>query len=124
MNNGILSHNETTYSSCNLSPLVLSGAPAIIIGFDGSIKDVSSSAKQILHLRRPGTGETNFFSLVHKSHLYPVMRDVADIICRGKTSAHWLLRLKTSNESWKFFKTEVRKSVTGTEQINLLLNEI
>ena len=104
--------------------LTESGAPVIIIGFDGSIKDVSHSALNLMDFRMAESIEKNFFQLIHKNQLYPVMRDVADIICRGKTSASWLIRIRTSNGTWKWFKAEVQKSNACEACICVLLRTV
>lgn len=101
-----------------------SGAPIIIIGFDGSIKQVSGNALGMMGYTSAVAPDTSFFSLIHKNQLYTVMRDVADIICRGKQSAKWLLRLKSSNGTWKWFNTEVRKSHACDECIYIMLRSV
>ena len=87
MTNGLSSHPETFAKSLpGPSAPVASGTPMIVIGFDGSIMDVSATASNLVYGTRNKTSNLNFFSLVHKSHLYPVMRDVADIVCRWACS--------------------------------------
>lgn len=101
-----------------------SGAPVIIIGFDGSIIDASHTAQALMGYASELSLDTNFFTLIHKNQLYTVMRDVADIICRGKQQASWLIRLKSSGGSWKWFNAEVRKSHRCEDCIYVMLHSV
>ncbi|NND70090.1 MAG: hypothetical protein HKN43_00765 [Rhodothermales bacterium] len=120
--------NQLHYSSRDLAdekPANIHMAPAgpfIVIGFDGSIKDISPAIRNVVS--GSSIPAVNFFSLIHRNHLYPVMRDVADFVCRGKRNAQWLLRLKTAGGAWKFFKAEARRSALNQETITLLLRSV
>ena len=49
-----------------------------------------------------------FFSHVHRRNVQRVMRDLADMVCRGKQRTRWLLRLWTGNDRWRWYRAEVQ----------------
>ncbi len=81
--------------------------PLIIVGADGSIQYLSPTARRMLDYRQDQAVESSFFSLIDGKHLYQVMRDVADMVCHGKSRANWLLRLRAHSGRWKWFKADV-----------------
>lgn len=86
--------------------------PVVALGPDGCIEHLSNAARRLLELGPDQTVERSFFSLIHGKQLYPVMRDVADMVCHGKMQANWLLRLRTATGRWKWFKADVFNQIS------------
>jgi len=69
---------------------------------------LSATARRLLGYQPAQLVEASFFSLIHAKQLFQVMRDVADMVCHGKPSATWLVRLRTVSGRWQWFKADVR----------------
>lgn len=82
--------------------------PLVVLGPDGSMIHVSETARRLLGYQPAQAVEASFFSLIHSKQLFQVMRDVADMVCHGKPSATWLVRLRTVSGRWQWFKADVR----------------
>ena len=46
----------------------------------------------------------NFFSHVHQQNQRQVMRDRAHMVAHRKQWARWLLRLRTGNRRWRWYR--------------------
>jgi PAS domain S-box-containing protein len=95
-------------------------SPAIILNEDGTIKEASPSALRLLDYSAAATISPSFFSLVHGKNLYQVMRDVADMVCYGKARATWLLRLRTGEGRWRWYKVNATCDDQGSDRTILL----
>ncbi|GEM_PF-430843 len=96
--------------------------PALLLGVDGVIQHTTPAARHMLEYKSDQPIEPCFFSHVHGRNLYQVMRDVADMVCYGKASASWLLRLRTGQGRWRWYKASVKNQLNlgeGTILINL-----
>ncbi len=105
------------------SPLLLQ--PLITLDPEGTIVDATPVALRLLeHRERRGLG-TCFFSHVHGKNLHQVMRDVADMVYLGKSTASWLLRLRTGKGRWRWYKVSARHRIEDTEhRIQLILRDV
>ncbi|MEZ4695127.1 MAG: PAS domain-containing protein [Rhodothermales bacterium] len=74
---------------------------------DGSVRQLSPAARNLLEYSAADDVSESFFSMIHGRQLYQVMRDVADMVCHGKTRATWLVRMRTARGRWKWFKADV-----------------
>lgn len=104
-----------TLSRKRFQELVTPHTPALILDAEGSIQHATPAARQILEYKSAQPLTTCFFSHVHGKNLYQVMRDVADMVCYGKTSASWLLRLRTGQARWRWYKATVQNRLDRTE---------
>lgn len=82
--------------------------PLVVLSSDASILHLSPTARRLLGYKPNEPVEGSFFSLIHRKQLFPVMRDVADMVCHGKPNATWLVRLRTVSGRWQWFKADVR----------------
>lgn len=99
--------------------------PRIVLDPDGTITDVSPSALRLLEYRDKSTINPCFFSHVHGKNLYQVMRDIADMVCYGKPSASWLLRLRTGQGRWRWYKISAKSQLQSTQrEIQLTLRDV
>lgn len=95
--------------------------PTLRLDEDGTILDISTPALRMLeHSRSADALKSCFFSLVHGKNLYQVMRDVADMVCYGKSRASWLLRLETGMARWRWYRVTARNNLM-TEEPGILL---
>lgn len=96
--------------------------PALLLGADGTVQHITPAARHLLEYKADQQIESCFFSHVHGRNLYQVMRDVADMVCYGKASASWLLRLRTGQGRWRWYKASVKNQLNlgeGTILVNL-----
>jgi PAS domain S-box-containing protein len=99
--------------------------PKIVLDEEGTIQEVSPAARRLLGYTASAKISPCFFSCVHGKNLYQVMRDVADMVCYGKPSAAWLLRLRSGDGRWRWFKVHAQAQVSGDERtIHLTLNDV
>ena len=80
--------------------------PTAVLAADGNVLHLSPAAKRLLGYSQSEPVEVSFFSLIHRNQLFQVMRDVADMVCHGKSSATWLLRLRSVQGRWQWFKAD------------------
>jgi len=96
--------------------------PSFVLTPDGMIEHVSPVARRLLDYRMDQTIKPSFFGHIHAKNLYQVMRDVADMVCYGKGTANWLVRLRTGKGHWRWFKVTAKNMLhgkTGGIHINL-----
>jgi hypothetical protein len=91
--------------------------PAIVLDAEGSIQHLTPAARSLLEYRKDQHVEPCFFSHVHGRNLYQVMRDVADMVCYGKSRANWLLRLRTGSGRWNWFKAAVKNQLDDLDGV-------
>jgi PAS domain-containing protein len=93
--------------------LLSDARPVLTLDRHGTIQSGTRAARQLLE-HPPGAAlEPCFFSHVHKRHRPRVMRDLADIVSRGKQRAHWLVRLRTGHDRWRWYRATVRNDLGG-----------
>ncbi|HEX7071861.1 MAG TPA: hypothetical protein VF190_13695 [Rhodothermales bacterium] len=97
--------------------------PYVVLNPDGMIRDVTPSARKLLEYRTSQQIDPCFFAHVHGKNLYQVMRDVADMVCYGKNQASWLLRLRTGQGRWRWYKASVRNRLEEDEAIQIQLDD-
>jgi len=82
---------------------------------DGTIQSVTDAARRVLEHPCPSDLDPCFFAHVHANNQHRVMRDLADMVCRGKQRAQWLLRLRTGNKRWRWYRATVRSELRQEE---------
>ncbi len=97
--------------------------PSVVLNADGTIQQISPSAMHLLEYRSDQKMDRSFFAHVHGKNLYQVMRDVADMVCYGKTQATWLLRMRTGKGRWRWYKATVRNRLEEEDAIQVQLDE-
>jgi PAS domain-containing protein len=99
--------------------------PIVVLSSDASILHLSPTARNLLGFRPGDSVNGSFFSMIHRKQLFQVMRDVADMVCHGKPSATWLLRLRTVSGRWQWFKADVRnRSDLPTAAVTVVLKAL
>lgn len=86
--------------------------PLLILDAEGTIRHMTRGAQHLLECDSDTAPRPCFFSLVHGRNLYQVMRDVADMVCFRKRQTSWLLRLRTGQDRWRWFKVRVSNQLT------------
>ena len=79
-------------------------SPIMTLDRDGTIADTTRAARQLLEYGADTPLDGSFFAHVHDRHRNRVMHDLADMVCRGKQRAQWLLRMRTGNERWRWYR--------------------
>ena len=77
---------------------------ALVLDAEGNICHITPAARRLLEYKAHQSVKTGFFTHIHSSNLYQVMRDVADMVCYGKAKASWLIRLRTGKNRWRWYK--------------------
>ncbi|GIV61057.1 hypothetical protein GQ464_017140 [Rhodocaloribacter litoris] len=99
-----------------LNPLL----PLIALDARSTIRHLTPTALNLLEYRTETPLGTSFFSHIHPGNLYPVMRDVADMVCYGKEKAAWMLRLRTGRQTWNWYRVHALNLLDTPEEIILL----
>jgi len=86
-----------------------------IIGLDreGTIQSLTVAARRALAYADEAPIDPCFFAHVHASNQHRVMQDLADMVVRGKQQERWLLRLRTGNGRWRWYRAFVRSELGG-----------
>lgn len=90
--------------------------PLITLDSEGSIQHLTPAARRLLEYKPDQAPEPCFFSHIHGKNLYRVMRDVADMVCRGKSQAMWLARLRTGQGRWRWYKVTATSRLASPEE--------
>lgn len=96
-------------------PVLAPHVSALVLDAEGTIRHLTPAARRMLEYRYDQDIDACFFGLVHGRNLYQVMRDVADMVCYGKAQASWLLRLRTGQGRWQWFKATVKNHLNQPE---------
>lgn len=107
--------NVVTENRKRFHKVVSPSVPAVILDAEGTVQHITPAARNLLDLKGSRNLEGCFFAHVHGKNQLQVMRDVADMVCYGKTGAHWLLRLRTGHDRWEWFKATVRNYLDQPE---------
>ena len=94
--------------------------PVLTLDREGDIRSLTRAARATLEYTADGRVEECFFAHVHKRNMQRVMRDLADMVCRGKQQARWLLRLRTGNGRWRWYRAVVQNRLR-TEEDDILV---
>lgn len=79
--------------------------PILLLNREGTITSLTEAARRVLEYPSNAAGlDPCFFSHVHASNQHRLMRDLADMVCRGKQRAQWLLRLRTGAKRWRWYR--------------------
>lgn len=89
--------------------------PWIALDEDGTIRQVTPSARRVLEYPADATIDPYFFSHVHGRNLRRVMWDVAQMVNHRKSGAQWLLRLRTGNGRWRWYRVKAENRLHGPE---------
>lgn len=80
--------------------------PWLTLDEDGTIQHITDAARRVLEYPVDERIDPYFFSHVHGRNLRRVMWDVAQMVKQHKKSAQWLLRLRTGNGRWRWYRAE------------------
>lgn len=86
------------------TPTAASHLPVLTLDREGTLTSLTDAARRVLEHGADAPLDPCFFSHVHASNQYRVMRDLADMVCRGKQRAQWLLRLRTGKKRWRWYR--------------------
>jgi len=98
--------------------------PVLALDREATIQSLTRSACRALEYGSEEEIVDCFFSHVHRRNMQRVMRDLADMVSRGKQRAQWLLRLRTGNDRWRWYRAEVRNRLREDEQILVRLRSL
>lgn len=90
---------------------VLPHRPVLTLDRDGNIQSLTRAARSILEYSPDDRVDECFFSHVHKRNMRRVMQDLAHMVCRGKQQAQWLLRLRTGNDRWRWYRASAENQL-------------
>ena len=87
-------------STKNESPHV----PVLLLDREGTIQHSNKPARRVLEYASDAPLDSCFFSHIHGRNLRRVMRDLAHMVNHRKQRARWLLRLRTGNGRWRWYR--------------------
>ncbi|WP_259040798.1 PAS domain-containing protein [Salinibacter ruber] len=82
--------------------------PMLYLDRSGTIQRANESARRALEYGINDTLEPCFFSHVHGRNLHRVMRDLAHMVSHRTQRTRWLLRLRTGNGRWRWYRAMAR----------------
>ncbi len=82
--------------------------PFLVLDEEGTISELTPAARALLDYRPNTSLDPCFFAHVHGRNLPVVMHDLAHMVCRRKTRASWLLRIRTGTGRWRWFRAAAR----------------
>jgi len=78
--------------------------PQLVLDKSGTIQDLNKPGRRALEYSSDAPVNSCFFSHVHGRNLRRVMRDLALMVSHRKQRARWLLRLRTGNGRWRWYR--------------------
>jgi PAS domain-containing protein len=98
-----------------------STVPRIDLDREGTIQRLNADAAAILESSPGEDIDRNFFSHVDGHNLRRVTRDLTQMECHDMKQARWLLRLRTGESRWQWYRAVVRNNLQseGTIQVDL-----
>lgn len=90
--------------------------PLIALDREGMICSTTRAARHLLEYSGEADLDACFFSHVHKRNMHRVMKDLADMVARGKQQAKWLLRLRTGNDRWRWYRVIVQNHLGAEDE--------
>lgn len=94
--------------------------PVLTLDREGNIKSVTRAARNMLEYSAEECIDSCFFAHVHGRNMRRVMRDLAHMVSRGKQRAQWLLRLRTGNHRWRWYRAAVQNDL-GRQEDHILV---
>lgn len=91
--------------------------PTLALDAEGTIQHSNEPARRILEYPSDASLDSCFFSHVHGHNLRRVMRDLAHMVRHGKPRARWLLRLRTGNGRWRWYRAIAQNRLDGPDAI-------
>lgn len=89
--------------------------PILTLDREGNIEALTPAARRLLEYSDDAPLDECFFTHVHKRNMNRVMRDLADMVSRGKQRTQWLLRLQTGNDRWRWYRASVQNNLGRQE---------
>jgi PAS domain-containing protein len=92
-------------------------APVLALDREGTIQHSNVPARRALEYSSDASLDSCFFSHVHGRNLQRVMRDLAHMVSHRKQRARWLLRLRTGNGRWRWYRAIARNHLDHSDAI-------
>ena len=96
----------------------------LFVNSDGIITTTNPVALKKLGYPSSNQLPSSFFNLVHRQFHYRVIRDIAEMVHHNRSKSEWLLRLKTGNGNWKWFKVTATNELSTRQGISVHLKEV
>lgn len=89
--------------------------PALTLRPDGSVLDMTLSARHLLDVADHAAVPPSFFSYLHAQNVRQVSRDLAEMVRVGKRRVAWLLRVR-AGRSWRWVKATATNLMDSTDR--------
>ena len=112
----------STFEFGSASKNEFSHVPILTLDREGTIQHSNKPARRALEYSSEDSIDPCFFSHVHGRNLQRVMRDLAHMVSHRKQRARWLLRLRTGNGRWRWYRAVARNHLdhsSATIQVHL-----
>lgn len=113
-------------SKCEYQEGMAQYIPVLVLNREGFIECLTTAARQLMEYRPGQRIQLPFLSHVHRRNMYRIMRDLEEMILHGRRKASWLLRLKTGQERWRWYKAMAERRPQGSSEnaITVLLKPL
>lgn len=91
--------------------------PILALDPDGTIQRSNDPARRVLEYSSDDSINPCFFSHVHGHNLRRVMWDLAHMVRHRKPRARWLLRLRTGNGRWRWYRAIAQNRLDDADAI-------
>lgn len=98
--------------------------PRLRLGRDGTVRDLNDAACRVLEFASEDDTASSFFSYVHGRNLRRVMWDLAQMVEQGVRRSKWLLRLRTGNNRWRWYRAAAKNKLQSEGTILVLLRPL
>ncbi len=91
--------------------------PVLALDADGTIQHSNGPARRVLEYASDASINPCFFSHIHGHNLRRVMRDLAHMVRHRKPRARWLLRLRTGNGRWRWYRAIAQNQLDAPDAL-------
>jgi len=109
-----ISHADSESASKSDDPPYV---PVLGLDRDATIQHANEAVRRTLEYPPDAALEPCFFSHVHGRNLRQVMRDLAHMVSHRKQRARWLLRLRTGNGRWRWYRATAQNRLDRSDAL-------
>jgi PAS domain-containing protein len=91
--------------------------PVLGLDRDATIQHANEAVRRTLEYPPDAALEPCFFSHVHGRNLRQVMRDLAHMVSHRKQRTRWLLRLRTGNGRWRWYRATAQNQLDHSDAL-------
>lgn len=99
--------------------------PFLALDAKATLQHISPTARRALEYASDQSIDASLFSHIHSANLHRVMQDIAHMVRYHQQTASWLLRLKTGNGRYRWYRAKAHNCLRApAEWIFVVLNAL